>query len=166
VQKAGFVGDEIIFTSSALDKTTMSKISESGAQLNLDSPNQLKQWQNMFPDIRVGIRCNIGDKVEPYSTRAGFFIDKQSRLGFTVEEMQSIGNKSFIRGLHLYVGTDIFDIKYFLNCYTELIELSKIFPNLEYLNFGGGFGVSEDGETNFDVRTFGVKVTELMQKAS
>ncbi|MBN2662894.1 MAG: hypothetical protein JXR68_04520 [Bacteroidales bacterium] len=166
VQKAGFTDEQIIFTSSALSEKTMRKIHSAGAQLNLDSPRQFDIWQKLYSDQKVGIRCNIGDKVEPYSTRAGFFIGKQSRLGFTVDELKNMDNKHIIKGLHLYAGTDIFDLEYFLACYNELIELSFLFPNIEYLNFGGGFGVSEDGETNFDVYTYGLKVSELMQKAS
>lgn len=166
VQKAGFNGSEIIFTSSGLSRETMIKVHDAGAQLNLDSPNQLEQWLELFPDEKIGIRCNIGDKVKPYSTRAGYFIGKQSRLGFTMDEMKNMQNKEIIKGLHLYAGTDIFDIDYFLACYNELIELSLLFPNIEYLNFGGGFGVSEDGETNFDVKSYGLKVSELMQMAS
>lgn len=166
VQKAGYEGAEIIFTSSGLSKNTMTEIYKAGAQINLDSPNQLEQWLLLYPDVKVGLRCNIGDKVEPYSTRAGFFIGKQSRLGFTIQELNEIQNKNIIKGLHLYAGTDIFDLNYFLECYDVLIEHSSQFPELEYLNFGGGFGVSEDGETNFDIHSYGVKVTELMRKAS
>lgn len=166
VKKAGFKEDEIIFTSSALDIKTMKIIHDEKIQINLDSPNQLKQWHSFFPNKKVGIRCNIGDKVKPYSTRAGFFIGKESRLGFTINEILQIQNKNIIKGLHLYVGTDIFDIEYFENCYKELIEISYNFPNLEYLNFGGGFGVSESGEKQFDIDNYGKKVTDLMQIAS
>ena len=166
VRKAGFNKSEIIFTSSGLNKTTMKKIIKTGVQLNLDSPSQLAQFQELFPDKKVGIRCNIGDKVKPYSTRAGFFIGSKSRLGFTIEEIEKIENKEIIKGLHLYVGTDIFDIEYFVNCYNELIELSAKFPNLKYLNFGGGFGVSENGEKQFDFDNYSKNVSKLMQEVN
>ncbi len=166
VQNVGFREKEIIFTSSAMSVNTMKIVDRSNARVNLDSPKQLKQWKELFPSKKVGIRCNIGDKVKPYSNHAGSFIGKESRLGFTWDEIQSIEDKSFINGLHLYVGTDVFDINYFIECYNELIRFSDIFPNLEYLNFGGGFGVSEDGKTQFDIKTYGEKVSELMGKVS
>ena len=165
-QEAGFSNQEIIFTSSALTQKTLRLVHNSGAQLNLDSPNQLELWLKLFPYEPVGIRCNIGDKVEPNATLAGYFIGSESRLGFTREEIAQIPDKSIIKGLHLYVGTDIFDIDYFINCYKELIDISADFPRLEYLNFGGGFGVSDQGEKHFDISGYNTRVTKLMLEAS
>lgn len=166
VMKLGFSGQEIIFTSSALSEKIMKYLERFDVQLNVDSPNQLKQWQKLFPEKATGIRCNIGDKVKPYSSHAGFFIGKESRLGFTHNEIRQINDKSKIKGLHLYVGTDIFNINYFVSCYKELIDIANDFPALEYLNFGGGFGVSENGEAHFDISEFDSSVSELMHQVS
>jgi len=166
VIEAGFVNDEIILTASALTEKNMHIANSFGVQINVDSVGQLERWTKLFPHQKVGIRCNIGDKVIPYSNHAGAFIGKESRLGFSPEELQSIENKNIIKGLHLYVGTDIFDIDYFINCYKELIHLSEGFNELEYLNFGGGFGVSEDDNTKFNMIEYSKKVCELMNKFS
>lgn len=164
--EAGFSGQDIIFTSSALNVKTMKHLERLGVQLNIDSPNQLKQWMELFPEKAIGIRCNIGDKVKPYSTHAGFYIGGNSRLGFTTEEIRQIADKSKIKGLHLYAGTDITDIDYFINCYKILIEISDDFPELEYLNFGGGFGVSEEGGASFNFSEFDTQITRLMNHVS
>lgn len=166
IRDAGFQGEEIVFTASAMTAQAMQEVVQCGAQLNLDSPGQLALWQKLFPAKPVGLRCNIGDKVKPYSNYAGCFIGSQSRLGFADAELQAIADKDLIRGLHLYVGTDIFDVKYFLDCYRELIALSELFPKLEYLNFGGGFGVAEDGSQTFDFAAYGGAVTTLMEEVS
>ena len=165
-QKVGYSKQDIIFTASALSEKKMKFAHDCGVQLNLDSPGQLELWTKLFPDEKVGIRCNIGDKIKPYSTHAGFFIGKESRLGFTLEEITHIQDKAIIKGLHIYVGTDIVDVDYFINCYKELIEIASVFPNLEYLNFGGGFGVSENGERQFDFKEYNVRVSKLMTDAS
>lgn len=162
----GYRKQEIIFTSSALTEKIMRCAEDYGVQLNLDSPNQLKLWRNIFPEKKIGIRCNIGDNVKPYSTHAGFFIGRNSRLGFTHKEINRIPDKSKINGLHLYVGTDIFDIDYFINCYKELIEIASEFPDLEYLNFGGGFGVSENCKKQFDISEYNRQISELMNNLS
>lgn len=166
VTKAGFSGDDIIFTSSALTEKAMKRIESFGVQVNLDSPGQLEQWKKLFPNKRVGIRCNIGDRVKPYSNHAGTFIGKESRLGFTETELEALSDKSFVKGLHLYVGTDIVDIDYFKACYKELIALASDFSDLEYLNFGGGFGVAENGDPHFDISAYDEAVTKLMNEFS
>ncbi len=164
--EAGFSTDEIIFTASGLCKKIMKQADGYGVQLNIDSPNQLNQWLELFPDKAIGIRVNIGDKVAPSSGHAGSFIGKESRLGFTLREIEEIADKTKIKGLHLYVGTDIFDIDYFIDCYKELIALVDGFPKLEYLNFGGGFGISEDGKEQFDFAQYNSRITELMNQTS
>ena len=166
VKTDGFKGSEIVFTSSAMSEKLMKNVCAENVQINLDSVRQLELWQKLFPEKTVGIRCNIGELVKPYSTRAGFFLGKESRLGLTVDEIKGIANKPIIKGLHLYVGTDIFDANYFIGCYRALIELSYHFPNLEYLNFGGGFGVSEQGDEFFDIKNYGKKVSALMDEVS
>lgn len=166
VHKAGFRGHDIIFTSSALTEKTMKRMEQYDVQVNLDSPGQLEQWKRLFPQKRVGIRCNIGDHVKPYSNHAGSFIGSESRLGFTEAEIKALPYKSFIKGLHLYVGTDIFDISYFSACYQELIKLASDFTDLEYLNFGGGFGVAENGVDHFDIVAYDAEVTRLMNEFS
>jgi len=162
VLNAGFRNDEIIYTASALNKTIMSEIYNCNIQINLDSPAQLRLWKSLFPDKRPGIRCNIGDKVKPYANHAGTFIGKESRLGFSLEELLEIDDKSFVKGLHIYVGTDISDVDYFISCYKELIKLLEIFPHIDYLNFGGGFGVNENGEKHFDINNYNEKLSHLM----
>lgn len=165
-QQVGYSKQEIIFTSSALTEKTMRLAHNCGVQLNLDSPNQLNLWMNLFPGQPIGIRCNIGENVKPYSTHAGFFIGSGSRLGFTREEVAQIPDKSIINGIHIYVGTDIFDIDYFINCYKELTDIAIDLPNLEYVNFGGGFGVAENGEKQFDFSEYNIRVSELMSSFS
>ena len=74
VMDVGFKGHEIIFTSSAMTKKTMKTIKSNGIITYLDSPMQLKRWNKLNPDAHVGIRCNLGDSVKPYSNHAGSFI--------------------------------------------------------------------------------------------
>lgn len=163
VKKAGFKENEIIFTASSLSKEVMHKIHDENIYVNLDSISQLDYWVKNYPDKGVGIRCNIENKTfDPKSSRAGVFIGEESRLGLNLEEIKSIKRKDLIHGLHIYVGTDITDIDYFISFYKTLIELADEFPNIEYLDFGGGFGITNDGETKFDFKKYGNIVTKLM----
>jgi len=162
----GYSGEEIVYAASAMDNSTMERVYSSGANLILDSIGQYHQWQSGFPGTRIGIRCNIGDKVVPRKTTGGFFIGNESRLGLSLDAVLSLEGDPNIKGLHIYVGTNITDIKYFLNCYEQIIALAAYFPELEYIDFGGGFGVGEKDFVEFDTVTYGRKVSQLMNKVS
>ncbi len=166
VMEAGFGGEKIIFTSSGQSRENMLAAGQQGVQVNLDSPAQLELWNELFPGVPVGIRCNIGDQIDVSVNHAGAFIGKNSRLGFTLEEISHIDHRSGIKGLHLYAGTDIFDLDYLFSCYEALVEISRDFPAIEYLNFGGGFGVAENNEKQFDFETYGIRLTALMESVS
>lgn len=164
VLAAGFAGEEIVFTASAMNEEAMSAAMAYGVRVYLDSPRQLEQWKALFPDSPVGIRCNIGNGVEPKDTRAGVFIGIRSRLGFTRDEIELIAGDPLVTALHLYPGTDIMEVDYFLECYRALWDLAVHFPNLESMNLGGGFSVSDRGTATFDMKTYGERVSGLMKE--
>ncbi len=74
---------------------------------------------------------------------------------------QLAGNKN-INMLHLYAGTDILDIEYFLNCYKQLLIFADYFPNIEYIDFGGGFGISLNENIMFDFDKYGNRLNKLL----
>lgn len=161
-QKLGYKNRTIVYTSSGMDLPTMKLVNESRALVNLDSVNQVKLWQKNFKNKKFGIRYNIAGVVEPKSTRAGYFIGKNSRLGLTFDEIKSLENKNLVYGLHLYVGTDLYDVEYFMACYKALAEVGKYFPGLNYLDFGGGFGINDSDGKMFSFKEYGEMITELM----
>lgn len=164
--EVGFCGDQVVFTASAMDEHAMRSVHRHGALLNLDSTGQLETWWRLFPDEPVGIRCNIGTLVTPRKTRGGYFLGPESRLGLSIDEIQDQAGSERICGLHLYLGTDIQDLEYFYECYKHIVRLARLFPALEYLDFGGGFGVGEGVDSRFDFRGYGAFVTRLMKSVS
>jgi len=166
VSEIGFKEKEIIFTASALCNDTMKLAHDAGVVVYLDSPGQLEQWQKLFPDKPVGIRCNLGRMVTPIKTHASYFIGEESRLGFSPEEISNQkGNKNII-GLHLYVGTDILNYDYFFACYQSLLSFNKLFPNLRHIDLGGGFGINYNGSFPFDIEQYGKKLKVMMEEVA
>jgi diaminopimelate decarboxylase len=157
-----FRGDEIVYAASAMDESTMRQVKLSGAKLILDSIGQFELWQSLFPDIGIGIRCNIGELVIPRKTNGGYFIGNQSRMGLNFEAINTLKGNPGITGLHIYVGTNISEIDHFLECYQHVANLAEFFPNLEYIDFGGGFGSGEKIVREFDIQAYSSKVTELL----
>jgi len=165
-QQLGFTGKDIIYAASAMEKKVMLRAHTSGALVILDSLGQFNQWCKLLPDSPVGLRCNIGDLVVPRKTIAGYFIGKDSRLGLTTESIEKLTGDPRVIGLHIYVGTNILDIDYFLACYRQIVKLSALFPKLQFLDFGGGFGLFEDSREEFDVKKYGSSVSRLMNQLS
>jgi len=165
-QQLNFKGDEIVYAASAMEASTMQRVEASEAKLILDSPGQFALWQRLFPDTGVGIRCNIGELVVPRKTNGGYFIGNQSRMGFDLEAINSLKGNPCIKGLHIYVGTNISEIDHFLDCYHHVANLAQFFPKLEYIDFGGGFGAGERILNAFDLSAYSRKVTRLMNNLS
>jgi len=161
----GFKPKQIVYTSSSMDNETMKEIQKSKCIVNLDSISQINRWKKLFPNNSFGIRCNIGTLVKAKETRGGYFLGKKSRLGLSVSEILSIDKKN-IDGLHLYPGTDITEVSYFEKCYKKIIELSLHFPDLKYLDFGGGFGVETKKAKKFDMAKYSKIVSQLMDDIS
>ena len=162
----GFRGENIVFAASAMDNRAMLRVCSHNAVLILDSPGQLSRWNSLCPGKEIGIRCNIGDKVIPRKTHAGYFIGSESRLGFDPGEIRVLAGNKQVIGLHVYVGTNITDITYFLDCYRKIAELADLFPGLQFLDFGGGFGLGDNPSVFFDIASYGEKVSGLMIRLS
>lgn len=143
VEKAGFGSGDIVYTASAMNGKAMREAARLGAQVNLDSKKQIQAWKNICPDMPYGIRCDIGALVSPRHTRAGYFLGSGSRLGLLPEEIYEYRNDPQLAGLHLYGGTDIMEIDYFIECYRALAEVAEKIPGLKYLDLGGGFGIDD-----------------------
>lgn len=166
-QSIGYEGREIVFTSSGMSDDLMRSVRASGAVLNLDSVGQLRQFWRLFPDAPVGLRCNIGERVTPRKTHSGYFLGRESRLGLDLPELEALADHPNIEGLHLYLGTDLLDLSYFRECYEVMADLALRFPNLCYLDFGGGFGVAaDDAGADFPMAEYARLITELMERLS
>jgi len=165
-QYVGYSGRDIVFTSSGMSDALLSSVRQAGAVLNLDSPGQLRRFWKLFPDRPVGLRCNIGDRVTPKKTRSGYFLGKDSRLGLDLAELEELAGNPHIEGLHLYLGTDIMDLEYYKECYEVMADLATLFPNLTYLDFGGGFGAEDSEGGHFPMEEYGALVTDVMTRLS
>ncbi len=162
----GFSREQIVFAASAMDESTLWEVHNAGVLVVLDSLQQVDLWQQLFPDSSFGIRCNIGEFVEPRNTRGGYFIGRESRLGMTPHEILSLSGNRRVAGLHVYVGTDICSFDYFEECYEALASFAGVFSGLEYLDFGGGFGLAGEGGQGFDFERYGVMTDSLMTRVS
>ncbi|MDD3875132.1 MAG: hypothetical protein PHT69_00765 [Bacteroidales bacterium] len=161
--ETGFKKESIVFTASSLEKETMIEAQKKAMFIHLDSLNQLQLWTSLFPNQRIGLRVNLVDAFnEEAGIKSGLFIGSKSRLGIDTESLKFIENPDMINGLHIYVGTNILDQDYFFEYYAKLIETAELFKNLEYVDFGGGFGIDSSMSQVFDTENFNKRLSELV----
>ena len=159
VKKAGFRKNQISFTSTGLDVKTIKKLVDENIQLNLDSIEELEKYCAINPNSKVGIRIKMKEDIELPDTHTN--TPKDSNIGIHPRKFNSIKvlakkNNIKINGIHGYLASNILEVKPFLESADYLKDCATAFPDLEYINFGSGYGISENsGSKSFDFNKLG-----------
>ncbi len=142
---AGFEPEQIGFTPSGV---TWSEIEEAvglKVKIHLDSVPVLEKFGQVYGDTYpVGIRLN------PHVMAGGNLkistAHERSKFGISilqVDDIQRVMRETglIIDGLHQHTGSEIKEAETFLEVAEIMLETAKKFPDLQYLDFGGGFKV-------------------------
>jgi len=165
--KAGFYPENIVYSGSNLTAEEMAQLLNWGiTTFNLDSINQLQVFCDVYQkinlntsqEIKLGFRLNLPK------------ITGDSRIGVRTNEFTEaieIAGKANLKisGLHFYRGTGTNATKAFTQVINQVIETTKLLPDWQYLDFGGGFGYPyhHDGVA-FDWESFGTEITDVLLK--
>lgn len=148
-EKAGIVGEEIIFTSNDTPASEFIIAREMGAIINLDDISHIT-----FLEKSCGIPEVISVRYNPGKLREGSFImgnPETAKFGFTREQvfyglsqLQEKGAKRF--GVHTFIASNELNPDYFVNTSEMLFELAleileKLNIRLEFINISGGIGI-------------------------
>lgn len=142
--KMGILPKDILFTGNNMTDEEMDFVVEKGVLLNIDSLSRLKKFGKKYPGQRVCIRINpdIGAGHHDHCITGG----PKSKFGIWFSEVLTIQRiaqkyKLKIIGLHQHIGSQILNVATFLNAMAPIMETALNFPGLEFIDFGGGFGV-------------------------
>lgn len=159
----GFRPADIIFASTGINRPTMKLLGELGVRVNIDSPGQLRLYGSLHPGTEVGIRLNIDEK-----SKNNVFLGLESRIGVLESEFEEIfaiaaeyGLK--LNGTHVYLGTDVTLLDDLLAGIDRTLELSDRFPDLEFIDAGGGFPIEA---ARFDFQTYKHAITDRLNAYS
>lgn len=165
---AGYSADEIMYTPSGVGFDEIREAVELGIMINLDSLPLMEEFGKTYGNsVPACIRIN------PHIMAGGNFKisvgHKESKFGISIEQLPEILELVStyhlkIEGLHIHTGSDILDAEVFLQGGNVLFEAAFKFPDLRFLDFGGGFKVAykpEDIAT--DVMAVGKKVGQAFQ---
>ncbi len=169
--RAGFEPGNILYTSNGIAFSEIEEAVALGVNVNIDSLSNLEKFGKKYGhDYPVGIRLrpNImaGGNLK-ISTGHG-----NSKFGIPLEQLDNIlalikQHDLFICGLHVHTGSEIKDVSVFMQVADIFSELVPDFPDVSFLDLGGGFKVPyKEEETGTDISLLGEKVADFLAKLS
>lgn len=166
--RAGFVPENIRYTCSSIDREELRAVAEKGVCINLDSLNQLTWFGEEGLGEKVSLRINhdVGEGGHSYLVTGGH----ASKFGIHwthLDQARVIAEQYGLKitGLHQHVGSHILEEHLFIGSMNILLETALGFPDLESVDFGGGFGVPyhpEDRE--LDMQKLGSLISETFSE--
>ena len=177
-QRAGFPAERIIFAGPGKTKEELELAVRTGiGAVNVESPGELERLAEIAEAARkvvaVGIRVNPSVQVKGAQMRMGggpqqFGID-EDQVGEIVAQFTAHPYLT-IRGPHVYIGTQIFDVDALVAHFHHVVDLSLAMADrqgrpLDMIDFGGGFGVPYfEGTPEFDLQRFGILYQDVVAR--
>jgi diaminopimelate decarboxylase len=171
-EKSGFTSAEISMTTTNLSDSDLKILAEKGIQINFDSIEEIERYSKIKKGSgEIGIRIALGQlDVSNNSTNQPH--SSKSRIGIQARDFdkckklcEKYGLK--IIGVHGYGASNVMDLDVFKKIAMVLVSEAKEFPDLKYVNFGGGFGIPKnDNEPDFDWESYGKFLSTEMTKLS
>ncbi|MEK0442429.1 MAG: hypothetical protein RL403_1407 [Bacteroidota bacterium] len=147
---AGSSPAEIMYTPSGVSFAEIQEAVQIGVMVNVDSLPLLEKFgQTYGSTVPICIRLN------PHILAGGNLKisvgHKESKFGISIEQLPQILElvqryQISVAGLHVHTGSDIYDAEVFLKGGKVLFDAAMQFPDLRFLDFGGGFKVAYSPE--------------------
>lgn len=166
-KRAGFTSSEIIFTGNASSDVELQDVTREEVICNIGSLSELRRFGQMFPGSKMSLRFNpgLGDGENENVVTGG----QKSKFGILKKDFDRA--KSLIdqhqlklEGLHCHIGSGFYKIEQFQRAVENILEQALLFPNISFVDLGGGFGVRfQAGKDPIDLLAF-AKSIELQVK--
>jgi diaminopimelate decarboxylase len=139
---AGYTPEEIMYTPSGVEFEEIQEAVSMGIMINLDSLPLMEQFGKIYGGT-VGACIRINPHIMAGGNLKISVGHKESKFGISVEQLPMIVElvrkyQLNIIGLHIHTGSDILDAEVFLKGGNVLFEAAMKFPDLKFLDFGGG----------------------------
>ncbi len=144
--RLGFSPERIIYTANNMTDAEFDRVNKTGVVMNIGSLSRLGKVARDYPGSRICLRFNPdvcdGDSIHTMTagalTKFGILLDD-------VEQVKSLVKAGDLRvvGLHEHTGSGLQHAESVLAAMDKLMSIAtrENFPDLEFLDFGGGFKV-------------------------
>lgn len=165
--KAGFNSNEILYTANNVTMDEIGRIKQMGILPNIESISTLEKFGETHQGSEICLRFNT----DVVAGEHKFVVTggDESKFGILIQDAEKAGRiteKFSLRvvGLHAHAGSGISDTEKVFQSMNNLLGVArkKIFSELEFIDFGGGFKVPyKPDEKRVDYFSFGKKTVEL-----
>ncbi|MFN8341613.1 MAG: diaminopimelate decarboxylase [Cyclobacteriaceae bacterium] len=163
--RAGYQPSDIMFTSSGVVFDEIVEAVSLGIQINVDNLSALDKFGRAFGSehpccVRLNPHIMAGGNLKISTGH------KHSKFGISVEQVDRIvavvkQHHIRINGLHIHTGSEISDANVFLQMGDVFFGLAQQFPDLDFIDFGGGFKVPyKPGDVETDLNEVGSRMSE------
>lgn len=165
---AGFNPNQIFYISNNATEAELLYALDQGILISVDSLDQLELVGKLCPGCRIAMRINTGigaghhAKVITCGTGSKFGISPED-----IPSAQIILKRYNLQmvGLNHHIGSLFHDQEPYLNAAARLLDLATLFPELLFVDFGGGFGIpvnNDETTSELDLNYLGQKLDALL----
>jgi diaminopimelate decarboxylase len=165
--KIGFTPERILYTANNLTDKEMEEVKSMGVLLNIGSLSRLEKYGKAYPSTEICLRFNP-DVIagEHKKIQTGGDLTKFGILLQDVPKAKEIIKKHNLKvvGLHEHTGSGIAEAEKVYKSMKNILAIATKdnFPDLRFIDFGGGFKVPYNpDEKRIDYEQFGAKIREI-----
>lgn len=167
--RAGFAPDSIWFTCSNVSDDDLRAIPDPHIVVNVNSVSEIDRClaAGILNPIALRINPDIGAGHHRDVVTAG----ESVKFGIDAAELESArmlvedtGRR--VVGIHAHIGSGVDTPEPLLESARRLLDLSRGFPHLRWINFGGGLAIPyKPGEKDFPIARYGDELARLVGSA-
>jgi diaminopimelate decarboxylase len=159
--QAGFTPDQILYVGNNVSAEEMRYAIDRNIQVSVDSVSQLEMYGKLNPGGDVFVRFNpdvgVGhhEKVVTGGKKTKFGVERKY-----IPEVKALLNEYhlWLIGINQHIGSLFMEGEPYVEGVKSLLKIAENFENLEYIDFGGGFGIpyhKQDGQKRLELEGLG-----------
>ena len=168
--KAGFPKERIFFVPNNVSKEELRFAIDNDILTSLDSIDQLELYGSLNKGGSCAVRINPGvgaghhEKVVTAGKKTKFAVAEAD-----IDKIFEVAKKYDLKiiGINQHVGSLFMDPEPFLAAVDNLLRIAMKFENLQFIDFGGGYGIPYhklDDEKEFDMESFSNEFTKKLDE--
>ncbi len=170
LEAAGFPKERIFYVPNNVSEEEMQEAIDRGIMTSCDSLEQLEQYGRLNRGGKCAVRINpgVGAGHHEKVITAG----KKTKFGIAEEDIDTIFDicaqyDLTIAGINQHIGSLFMDPEPYLKAVANLLRIARRFPNLEFVDFGGGYGIPYhklNDEAEYPMEDFKARLVPILDE--